>query len=221
MGRVVSLDTIFTLLFGPFLTQLLHLPLLILIFFPYVYLSYVSPCSWQNDKDTIQLVMVQDYLLPTLAVGPPHDHLATESLKQSISNSTTRSCASTPLVIYSTSHQSKFRTSQTRSTSRSASTMWRPWLIARFLRSTTARSPQPWASIQRTAFSDLLRDKSLLTGTGKVVALATRFTATSSYRIMVKMVNLPEEALGGNAALASTYGKGNKARNDRVGDPDL
>ena len=62
--------------------------------------------------------------------------------------------------------------------------------------------------------SDLLRDESLLTGTGKVVAPATRFTAISSYRPMIGMVNLPKETLGKHTALAGTHSEGNKARND-------
>ena len=48
------------------------------------------------------------------------------------------------------------------------------------------------------------------TGTGKVVAPSTRFTATSSYRIFVRMTDLPEETFQRNAALDGTYGERNK-----------
>ena len=94
--------------------------------------------------------------------------------------------------------------------SRSASTAQRPRVIARFLATTAARSAQPTASMQRTVSSDLARDASLPTGTGKVVAPSTRFTATLSYRVIVRMIDLPDKMFWWNAALTRTYGKGNK-----------
>ena len=51
--------------------------------------------------------------------------------------------------------------------------------------------------------------------TGKVVTPATRFTATLSYRVLVRMPNLPEKTLWRNTALARTYSEGNKTGNHR------
>ena len=48
--------------------------------------------------------------------------------------------------------------------------------------------------------------------TGKLVTPATRFTVTSSYRILVRMIYLPKEILGRNTALAGTHGKRNETR---------
>ena len=118
-------------------------------FFSYVYLSYASSHSWQDNKDTIWLVMVhwstysQHWLLDCHTI-----YLAMESPKQPISNLTTRSCAGTPSVALSIFYWSKFRTSWTWNERRSASTARRPQLVARFLQSTTVRSPWPWASCQ-------------------------------------------------------------------------
>ena len=99
--------------------------------------------------------------------------------------------------------------------SRSASTTRRPLVIARFLASTTARSPRLTASMQQAASSDLARDASFPTKTGKVVTPSTRLTATLSYGIFVRMIHLPEKTLRWNAALAGTYGKRNETRKHR------
>ena len=101
------------------------------------------------------------------------------------------------------------------SASRSASTARRPRVIARFLATTAARSPRLTASMRQITSSDLVRDTSFLTGTGKVVAPSTRFTAISSYRIFIRMIELPEEILRQNTALAGTHGEGNKTRKHR------
>ena len=61
---------------------------------------------------------------------------------------------------------------------------------------------------------DLVRDASDPARTGKVVTPATRFTATSSYGVFVRMVYLLEETLGWNTTLAGTYREGNKTRNN-------
>ena len=53
------------------------------------------------------------------------------------------------------------------------------------------------------------------TGTGKVVAPSTRFTATSSYRIFIRMIDIPEETFWRNTALAGTYGERNEPRKHR------
>ena len=165
-------------------------------------------CSWTDDKNTIWLVLlVIDNLI----------YLATNIPKQSCSSSLTRSCAGTLLAALSCSHSSKFQTSQTWSVSRSASTTRRPQLITRFLISTAVRSPWLTASIQQTASSDLARDASNPASTGKVVTPATRFTVTSSYRVLIRMPNLPEKTFGRNAALAGTYGKRNKTRDHTLG----
>ena len=159
MIGMLSLDMIFTLIFCPFSIQL-H-PLSLLPFSSYAYLSYVSSvyalsCSWTDDKTTIQLVTTNHWNLIYLAMDIP---------KQSCSP-TTWSCAGTSLAALTCSHNSKFRTSRTRSMSRSASTTQRPRLIIRFLISTTTRSPWLTASIQWTTSSDLARDTSNPTGTG-------------------------------------------------------
>ena len=65
------------------------------------------------------------------------------------------------------------------------------------------------------ASSDLARDVLFPTGTGKVVTPSTRFTATSSYRIFVRMIYLPDKTLRWNAALAGTYSEGNKTQKHR------
>ena len=109
---------------------------------------------------------------------------ATDIPKQSCCGSSSPgSCAGTSSAATECSHHSKFWTSQTRSTSRSVSTTRRPQVIERFLATTAARSPRPTAFMRQTVSSDLTRDASFPTGTGKVVAPSTRFTATSSYRI--------------------------------------
>ena len=90
----VSSDTIFTPIFTPIFdpTSLTFLtPLFLLMFiFPMFLSFYVSHAH--NHKIKTQLIgMVQVYLLPIPAVRLPHDHLAMDPLKQSISSSTTRS----------------------------------------------------------------------------------------------------------------------------------
>ena len=55
---LLSLDTIFTLLFRSIFDPTSSLSLLIPFSFTYVYLSYASSHSWQNNKDTIWLVTV-------------------------------------------------------------------------------------------------------------------------------------------------------------------
>ena len=85
----VSSDTIFTPIFTPIFdpTSLTFLtPLFLLMFiFPMFLSFYVS--HTHNHKTKTQLIgMVQVYLLLTPAVGLPHDHLAMDPLKQSISS---------------------------------------------------------------------------------------------------------------------------------------
>ena len=63
--------------------------------------------------------------------------------------------------------------------------------------------------------SDLVRDMLSPAGIGKVVTPATRFTATSSYRIFVRMIDLPEETFGWHTTLAGTHGKGDKPGDGR------
>ena len=88
------------------------------------------------------------------------DYWATDIPKQSCwgSSPSPGSCAGTSSAATERSHHSKFRTSRTRSTSRSASIAWILLVIDRFLASTAARSPQPTATIQRAVSSDLARD---------------------------------------------------------------
>ena len=50
--------------------------------------------------------------------------------------------------------------------------------------------------------------------TGKVVRPATRFTATLSYGVFVRIEHL-DKTLQRNAVLAGTYGKGNETRDHR------
>ena len=141
---------------------------------------------------------------------------ATDILKQSCcGSSSTRSCAGTSSATTECSHHSKFRTSRTWSMSRSASTARRPLVIERFLATTAARLPRPTASIRRTASSDLARDTLFPTGTGKVIAPSTRFTVTSSYRIFVRMIDLPKKGFRQNTSLAGTYGEGNETGKHR------
>ena len=65
----------------------------------------------------------------------------TDILKQSCCGpSSSGSCAGTSSAATEHSHHSKFRTSWTWSTSRSASTAQRLWVIKRFLATTAARS---------------------------------------------------------------------------------
>ena len=54
-----------------------------------------------------------------------------------------------------------------------------------------------------------------LARTRKVITPATRFTATLSYKIFVRMIDFPEETLGRYAALASTHCKRNEPGNGR------
>ena len=60
-----------------------------------------------------------------------------------------------------------------------------------------------------------MRDVSFLTGTGKVVTPSTRFTATSSYRVFVRMIDLPDKMFRWNTALAGTHSERNDPREDR------
>ena len=85
-----------------------------------------------NNKNTIRLVqLVTEQLV----------YWATDILKQSCCGSSSpRSCAGTSSAATECSHHSKFRTSQTWSTSRSVSTARRLLVIERFLATTAARS---------------------------------------------------------------------------------
>ena len=77
---------------------------------------------------------------------------ATDIPKQSCCGSSSPgSCAGTSSAATECSHLSKFWTSWTQSMSRSVSTAQRLLVIDRFLATTTARSPQPTASMRRTA----------------------------------------------------------------------
>ena len=118
-------------------------------------------------------------------------------------SSSAQSCAGASSTTAEHSHHSKFQASQTQSMSKSMSTAQRPLVITRFLASTAARSPQPTASMRRAMSSDLARDASFPTRTGKVITPSTRFTVTSSYRIFIRMIHLPEKTLQWNAALAT------------------
>ena len=174
-------------------------------FLPYAYLDYacffyafMPSRSRTNNKNTIRLVQPDTEQL---------DYWATDILKQSCCGlSSPRSCAGTSSATTKRSHHSKFWTSQTQSTSRSASIARILLVIDRFLASTAARSARLTAAIRRAA--------SLPTGTGKVVAPSTRFTATSSYRVFVRMVHLLDKMFRRNTALASTHGKRNDPRED-------
>ena len=146
-------------------------------------------------------------------------YLATWSPKQSISGLATGSCAGTPSVTLSSSHCSKFRTSKTQNVRSSVSTAQMPWVIERFLQTTTARLPQPWASIRWTTALDLLRKLLLPTGTGKVITPPTSLTTTLSYRVLVRMIGLGE-SLGWNTMLTSTYSEGDEARDSQNMDRD-
>ena len=113
-------------------------------FLPYTCLCYVYPLMLfmltTNDKepDLIEQLVTEQLI-----------YWATDIPKQSgCGSSSPRSCAGTSSATTEHSHHSKFRTSRTRSTSRSASTARRPQVIARFLATTAARSPQPTASMR-------------------------------------------------------------------------
>ena len=155
-----------------------------------------------DNKSTIQLVVLVTKQLV---------YWATDILKQSCCGSSSPgSCAGTSSTATECSHHSKFWTSQTRSTSRSASTAQRLLVINRFLATTAARSARLTASMRRTASSDLARDVLFPTRTGKVIAPSTRFTVTSSYRIVVRMIDLLDKMFWWNAVLASTHGERDK-----------
>ena len=192
------------LFFVHFQPNFTHSPYLTLS--PYVYLSYALFTLTNRQQEHIWLVLL---------VTDNSIYLATNIPKQSCSSAPTWSCTGTSSAALACSHSSKFQTSWTQSTSRSASTAWSPLLITRFLVSTTVRSPWPTASIWQTTSSDLVRDMLNPAGTGKVITPATRFTATLSYRVSVRMPNLPEETFQWNAVLAGTYGKRNKTGNHR------
>ena len=163
--------------------------------------------SRTNDKNTIQLVLPDTEQL---------DYWTTDIPKQSCCGpSSLGSCAGTSSATTKRSHHSKFWTSRTQSMIRSASIARILLVIDRFLATTAARSPRPTAAIRRAAFSDLARDVSFLTGTGKVVTPSTRFTAISSYRVFVRMIHLPDKMFRRNAALAGTHGERNDPREDR------
>ena len=183
-------------------------------FLPYAYFNYVhsSMCLClhaheQDDKNTIRLVQPDTEQL---------DYWTTDIPKQSCCGpSSLGSCTGTSSAATERSHHSKFRTSRTQSTSRSASIARILLVIDRFLTSTAARLPRPTVAMQRAASSDLARDASFLTGTGKVVTPSTRFTARSSYRIFVRMIHLPDKMFQRNAALADTHGERNNVQKDR------
>ena len=137
-------QTLFSLFFfSPFFWPNFLTLLTNTLLFPYVYLSYASSCLQQNGKDTIWLVLVHQTTYSWHWLLNHHMiYLATKSPKQSISNATTGSCMGT-LSVAPSSHCSKSRTSQTQNARSSASTVWMPWVIKRFLWTTTARWPQP------------------------------------------------------------------------------
>ena len=113
----VSSDTIFARIFRLFLTQLhftfLTPPFSLMLIFVML-IPLMLSCSRTDDKNTIRLVqLVTEQLI----------YWATDILKQSCCGSSSPgSCAGTSSAATEHSHHSKFRTSQTRSTSRSAST---------------------------------------------------------------------------------------------------
>ena len=73
-------------------------------FSSYNYLLMFHHIHDNMTKIQLDWYWVWDYLLPTSAVRPPHDHLATSYLKQSISLLTTQFCVGTSSAILSTSH---------------------------------------------------------------------------------------------------------------------
>ena len=132
----MSSDTIFVHIFCPFFDPTSF-------YFPYpTFLPYVFPCYvfpfyaftlTNRRQEHIQLVqLVTEQLV----------YWATNILKQSCCGSSSPgSCAGTSSAATECSHHSKFWTSRTQSTSRSASTTRRLRVIERFLATTAARSP--------------------------------------------------------------------------------
>ena len=209
-SREMSSDAIFACIFRPFSTQL-HFTFLTPPFsFMLTFVMFVFLCLSRlrtGGKNTIRLVLPDTEQLVYWTTNIP---------KQSCCGSSSPgSCTGTSSAATKCSHHSKFRTSWTRSMSRSASIARMLLVIDRFLATTTARSPQPTATIRWAASSDLARDALLPTGTGKVVAPSTRFTVTSSYRVFVRMIHLPDKMFWQNAALAGTHGKKNDSWEDR------
>ena len=126
----------FARIFHPFSTQL-HFTFLTLPFLPYAYPCYVIPLmlshSQTDNKNTIRLVLPDTEQLI---------YWATDIPKQSCCGSSSPgSCTGTSSAATERSHHSKFQTSRTQSTSRSASIARTLLVINRFLATTAARSP--------------------------------------------------------------------------------
>ena len=121
----------FLSIFDPTSPHILY-PAFLLHAYPcYVYYFMLSH-SWTDDKNSIQLVWPDTERLVYWATNIP---------KQSCCGSSSPgSCTGTSSAATECSHHSKFRTSQTRSTSRSVSTARRLLVIDRFLATTAARS---------------------------------------------------------------------------------
>ena len=112
---LVSSDTIFAHIFCPFLTQL-HIPyptFLLYVCPYYAFTPYAFTLTNRRQEHDLIGTLVTEQLV----------YWATNILKQSCcGSSSSRSCTGTSSTTTECSHHSKFRTSQTRSTSRSAST---------------------------------------------------------------------------------------------------
>ena len=185
---------------------------LLLITFSFLYLFlYASSCSQHKIRNTIQLIMIHwsvyswHWLLDC-----PKIYLSNCPLKQSLSS--TRSYAETVSAACSTSHWSKFNTSQTWSVRGRVSTTQRPWLIERFLWRMFATSYWLTLSAWWTTSHNLVYDSSIPARTGWISTPPTRCTITLSFNWeMVRMiVSWTRESFRWDTALAGTHRKGDK-----------
>ena len=123
-----------------------------------IFIMFFSLClsrSRTDDKNTIRLVRPDTEQLV---------YWATDIPKQSCCGSSSPgSCAGTSSATTECSHHSKFRTSRTRRTSRSASTARRLLVIDRFLATTTARLARPMISCLSRQYSGLYLSPTLPT----------------------------------------------------------
>ena len=142
------------------LTVLYHRTLFLLIFFVHFQPNFTSHSLSHLSPSCLSLLCLSPYAFHTheqttrthLIVLPDTEQLVywtTDIPKQPCCGpSSPGSCAGTSSAATEYSHHSKFRTSRTRSMSRSASIARTLLVIDMFLATTAARSPRPTAAMR-------------------------------------------------------------------------
>ena len=134
--------------------EICHWMLFLLIFFCFLSISDPTSHSLPHLSPLcLSLLCLSPYVFTLMNRRQEHNSIGTTSHQTThllgyqhsetscCGSSSPESCAGTSSAATERSHHSKFRTSQTWSTSRSASTTRRLLVIERFLATTAARSP--------------------------------------------------------------------------------